>query len=389
MKLLPNAGTEACTENGIDNKELSMPDVSCSYRLKHFRSSRDPDFAAALLVYVRNTAACVRTDTNEITYWLDHFEEATGNPFYVFGVYRDRQLIGFAEAAYLVQERLIALDYVVVDEGHRRNNVFYEFVDQLKRYLERAHPEYRLGIAEVGYGPGQKHPSQENCLVIRLLKLQGFGVIQSVYYQPRLRVDDAESEMQGCLLAYSRPRIDSLRTETYLRIVHALYYSYYLPWKRLNPGAVTKYKEHLDRLYSWVEQSTGQRREIPVNGHKGLLAAPTRKPIMTVHRAVSFSLQALFVVILVMAAMLGLKSFFGLSGTAVAWIYGVAVVSFIAVAGIVSKPARDIFGEIVGRAKHGIRKGSLSPLPGGDPGPGRQLQVQRRKRAAGTQQEKT
>jgi hypothetical protein len=68
--------------------------LSAAYRLKRFRTSRDPDFAAALILYARNTAAALRTDTNEITYWLDNFSARFGNPFYVFGFYRNRQLVG-------------------------------------------------------------------------------------------------------------------------------------------------------------------------------------------------------------------------------------------------------------------------------------------------------
>src|SRR5579872_2925022 len=124
-----------------------------SYVLRRFEASSDPDFPAALLLYVRNTPVPARTDTNEITYWVDHFLERFGNPFYVFGFYRDRELVGYAEAAYLTKPHLIVLDYLVIDEPHRRNNVFFEFVDHLKQYLESAHPDYHYAVAEVCYGP--------------------------------------------------------------------------------------------------------------------------------------------------------------------------------------------------------------------------------------------
>ena len=80
-----------------------------SYRLKRFQSSRDPEFAAALMVYVRNTQPQIRTETNEITYWLDHFAARFGNDFYVFGFYLDEEVVGFAEAAYFREEQLNSL----------------------------------------------------------------------------------------------------------------------------------------------------------------------------------------------------------------------------------------------------------------------------------------
>jgi hypothetical protein len=174
-----------------------MSSGETSYRLMRFRSSRDPDFAAALLLYLRNTQAPVRTDTNEIAYWLDTFAKKFGTPFYAFGFYRDGQLVGYAEGAYLRDERLVVLDYLVIDEVHRRSNVFFELVDHLKRYIESEHPDYRYATVEAGYGPGQKTPTQESVLLTRLLKIQGFRVVRAPYYQPRLSLGDAENEMAG------------------------------------------------------------------------------------------------------------------------------------------------------------------------------------------------
>jgi len=85
----------------------------------------------------------------------------------------------------------MVFDYLVIDKGSRRNNVFFEFVDHLKRYLEEAHPEYRYAVVEVCYGPGQRYPSPEACLLTRLLKVQGFlvarGAIFSASHDARRR----------------------------------------------------------------------------------------------------------------------------------------------------------------------------------------------------------
>jgi hypothetical protein len=344
-----------------------MATSGASYKFKHFQSSRDPDFASALLVYVRNTSAAIRTDTNEIAYWLDRFTEQFGHPFYVFGFYRDDELIGFAEGAYFADERLVVLDYLVIDEANRQNNVFFEFVDQLKRFLEAAHLEYRYAVVEACYGPGLEYPSPETCLLTRLLKLQGFRVIRAPYYQPRLLLDDAESGMQGDLLIYSTTNLDRIHTETYLTIVRCIYYKYYLPWQSITKDPQEAYKKHLDSLYTKIQTELGKKREILVNGHKKILAPPARRPVMTLHKVTSFAIQALIVVILLTAAMLGLKFTFHLSNGSFAAIYGLAVASFIALAGIVSKNARAVFAELASLAKHVLRKGGTTiPLPSGD-----------------------
>ena|SRR5215213_5458903 len=349
-----------------------MTSSRASYRLKRFNSSLDPDFAAALMIYVRNTPSNIRTDTNEITYWLDKFSEKFGDHFHVFGFYRDRRLVGYAEAAYFHDERLIVIDYITIDSSYRRNNVFYEFVDQLKQYFEDTYPEYRYAVAEVTYGSGQQYPSQESRLMVRLLKLQGFNVIHAPYFQPRLMIDDAESEMQADLLIFSTTQLDSISVDTYLSIVHTLYYKYYYRWKSIYPDTTDAYKKHLDELYTKVRSGLKRKKKILVNGHSVILQTPRRKPVVTVHRIVSFSFQALLVIVLLTAAMLGLKAAFNLSNTSFAAVYILAISSFMAVAGIVSKEARLIFAEFVSLAKFFSRRkiGGSKPT---DVGAGRSL----------------
>ena len=324
--------------------------------LRRFERATDPDFSAALLLYARNTPPSSRTETNEISYWLERFHEETGDYFYVFGFYRNGSLVGYAETAYLRSAKIFAIDYLVIEATQRRNNVFYEFVDQIKSYLEEVHPEYRLGVAEVCYGPGQKYPSSESSLVTRLLKIQGFRVARAPYYQPRLMADNAESEMGADLLIYSPEAVESLRTETYLAIVRALYFDYYLPWKRYLPDAEEPYKDHLERLYSKIEVGVSKKSTILINGHKTVLTPTERKPLMTVHRVVSFAFQALVIVVLLTAAMLGLRSAFGLSNMAFVMIFGAALVSFVAVAGIVSQSAREILTDLLTFTTHLIRR---------------------------------
>ena len=312
------------------------------------------------MLYVRNTEPAARTNTNEIAHWTDHFEAQFGTPFYVFGFYRDRELVGFAEAAFLASSNMFAFDYLILDEAHRRNNVFYEFVDHLKRYLEKRHPEYQFGVLETPYGAGEDHPSPEAQLLIRLMKLQGFHVVHAPYYQPRLRLEDAESEMRADLLVYSPAKIQSLKTDTYLAMVRSIYYEYYLPWKSLLPERQDAYREHLDRLFRSISTSVQGKKSVTVNGHKTLLSAPERQRPMTVHRIVMFGLQASLVTLLLTASMLGLKSAFGLSNASFAGVFLLALGSFVALAGIVSKDARDVLAQLLVFAKDVMRLRSKS-----------------------------
>ena len=338
---------------------------SVSYRLKRFETSRDPDFPAALLLYVRNTPSNVRADTNEITYWIDNFVKAFKDDFYVFGFYRNKFLVGYAQAAYFRQERLFALDYIAIDEKQRGNGVFHEFVDQLREYMENAHPEYRYGLAEVTYNePRQKAQSTESHLLVRLFKLQGFRIIRAPYYQPRVMLDDPESEVEGDLLIYSKIDLETLKKETYLGIVNTIYFKHYLRWKNIFPDTQAQYEKYLNDLYRKIETSIGKKSIIMVNGHKSILKPPGKRPVVTLHRFIWFAFQGLLIIILLAAAMFGLKSLFGLSDYTFIIFYIMAIASFMGVVGIVSKEAREMFSEILELTKFLLskRENDLTPI---------------------------
>src|SRR4051812_37144291 len=109
-----------------------MPSATSTYRLKRFTDSRDPDFAGALLIYVRYTPPSIRSDAREIIHWLDNLPQQLKETFYVFGFYRNRQLVGYAQATYFPTEYLYFIEYLTIDEKQRSNNVFFEMVEQIK-----------------------------------------------------------------------------------------------------------------------------------------------------------------------------------------------------------------------------------------------------------------
>jgi len=338
--------------------------IRSSYKLKRFLSTADADFAAALMLYVRNTPHAIRTNSNEISSWLDNTPSSFGGTFYVFGFYRDRKLIGYSEASYFPAEQLLVFDYITIDEGQRGNHVFFEFVDHLRRYLEGLHPEYRYAVAEVAYGSGEQQPSQDSRLLTRLLKLQGFHVIRAQYFQPRLAINDAESEMPADLLILSTSASERIQVDTYLRIVRTIYFEYYLPWYTGTPEVTKTYHKHLDRLYSRIQASVKRKQYIVVNGHKSILHPPAVDSISNTHRPVLvFAVQSLGLVGVLFAILLSLRAAFHLTDNSLVAIYLLALLSFLAVAGVVSKEARLIFTHTLGAVKTFFGKSSFDSTP--------------------------
>ncbi len=340
-----------------------MVGTRTSYRLKRFESATDPDFAAAILVYVRNTAGSIRTESNQITSWLEAPPSGFKGVFYVFGFYLNEQLVAFAEASYFSHAELLMFDYLVIEESVRRNNIFFEFTDHLRQYFEIAHPEYRYVVAEVGYGPGEQFPSRTSQLIARLLKLQGFRVVKAPYFQPRLVWSDAETEMRADLLIFTDEPVDRIQRETYLRIVKAIYFDYYLPWMDTHTLHGPVYKKYLEQLFERIDRNTGRNRIIELNGHNVVLQPAGAKTSPRTARMIRFPIQALAVVVVLSTAMLILRHSFSLSDTSLAFVFCLAMLSYMATAGVVSKEARDMFERLASHLKEVFYRtgGGLKP----------------------------
>lgn len=312
-----------------------------TYRLLRFTSPDDRGYAEALRVYLRNIPPTLRTDTNEIGHWLQHFADDGDDRFYVFGFLIDGASVGFAEVAYFARGETFVVDYLVVDPRHRGNNTFYEFIAQLTANLEQEHPEYRYVLAEVSRMTDGKS-NEENELVVRLLKMQGFKVVQAPYVQPRLGIKHAEAEMRADLLILCRENLSSLRRETYLDLVRMLYFDYYARWYSIRSSETDEYHTYLTSLYERMADAV-PGDSVVVNGHRTLLqpAAPTEDPM---HKTlIDFTAKTLLVLVFFTAALLFLKKTFALTDTSFAAMYVLALLSLFAIMGVLSPQARNIF----------------------------------------------
>lgn len=165
-----------------------MPTVTrSSYSLRQFTSSSDKDFAEALSLYMRYTPPAVRTNTNEITYWIDNAGEYQQNKLLVLGFYCGKRIIGFSEMAYLADSKVLVIDYLAIESSFRKNNVFFEFIEHARSFIAELRLDVRYIVTEIGKFSSTVPPDSSRSLV-RLLKFAGFKVAKVTYYQPQLGV---------------------------------------------------------------------------------------------------------------------------------------------------------------------------------------------------------
>lgn len=319
-----------------------------TYRLVRYRSANDRGYAAAIDIYIRNIAPRVKTDTDEIAYWLEHFSEHDTDQLYVFGFLMDGVPIGFGMAAYFGNAELFIVDYIVIEKQFRKNNTFYEFVDQITVYLERERPGYRYCVAEVCRLSDTDEPSDESRAVIRLLKQQGFAVVRAPYTTPRLGLGAFEAELRTDLLILSREKLESIHSETYRSIVRTIFFDYFGRWYSIYEDEVTAYNAYLEQLCERVLRDSPHPR-VPVNGHKVVMTESTPTPP---HRQlINFTALALLCIAIFSGALFYMKHRLQLSDISFTIVYVLILVTTFGVMAVVSAEARLVFYRIMSLAR--------------------------------------
>lgn len=320
---------------------------SVTYRLKRFTSATDPGFSDALAIYVRCIPPSLRTDTNEIAYWVENYSRTYEDKFLVYGLYANREVAGYAQLAYFQTERLLVADYLVTDPKYRKHNVFFEFSEHLRTALTRDVGEVDYTVVELGYVESGGRLTDHGKVLVRLLKISGFGVVKAEYHQPQLGMSNHESEMRAVLMisAGNLFKISTLKTETYLRIVHAIYYKHYLRWYSIYTDQQSDYEKKLNRLYAAIKASTSKEKSVQVNGHQTV-----EKGESTVSQGTSdfrFAVFSSLCIIVLLFLLLGVRELFRVPLMATVVVFLVLLVAFVAFLAVQSERAYKVMDRLM------------------------------------------
>lgn len=271
------------------------------YELKRFKSAKHPDLLKALKLYTEYTEPALRTDTKEIMYCIDFWNENFDDPFYVLGFYYNELLIGFCELAYFTKEKFVIVDYLVIQENYRKNNTFYQFVEEIRTFLENQNIQYSYIVAEVACYNETLEPPESSKLLIKLLKMSQFGVVKCNYYVPKVDIDDFESTMRSVMMIYSLNKSNQIKKETFFQIVDAIYHKYYQRWHNLFVDETEKdrYANEIEELKSLLQKELKSKNVIDINGLNSLFPVKitysddnlkNRRLIKTITAAVLFAI---------------------------------------------------------------------------------------------------
>lgn len=213
--------------NGMDNMDKNI-DIQLKYKLKRLTDTKSDEFHNALRIYSQNITYDPKTNTNEIAYWINHIESFSGCTPFFFALFLNNQIIGYAELAYIKEARILAIDYIVIDNQYKSNSAFYAFYHLIINYFDRLGIDYDFITKEILCRFNQTKIHKED---IRIYELENFKVINALYIHPQLETNNAESRKEALLMLYQKDQTYyELKSETYISIVKAIYFQYYEIW---------------------------------------------------------------------------------------------------------------------------------------------------------------
>ena len=254
-----------------------MSHIRAVYELRRFTRASDPDFQAALQLYIRLIPGPVRTYSNEIAHWIECYSDFAPDQFCVLGLYHDTSIIGYAQFAYFHRERIIAFDYLLLHEQHRTQGRYFQFIELLKRWVDDQNWEVDYVVAEVAIDLAPHEPNKQPPL-IELFKQAGFAVADCPYYQPQLGLDNEQSDIQAYFLVRSGEGMPSIAATVFIKLVETVYFRHYQRWYQPFLEERKRYEQVLIKRFSEIKAATANRERIELDGVKETVTTEPSPP---------------------------------------------------------------------------------------------------------------
>lgn len=236
-----------------------MDSLKNSFLIKRIKKTVDIDYLLAIKIYNEATPIDIKTNTNEITFWIDSpLDSQTRFELMTFMLYLDEKIVGFAMMSYLIQTRIVVIDYISIYEEYRKNVTFFPYISLLQSYLNENNYNVSYILNEVSNKNQGLGIDKESRVFKRLFCMEGFGRINAKYYTPPLGLDNYESVFEAFLYVKSSDNIRTITKDTYLKIITSIYYDYFYTWYTpfFMEDEKSKYKNKLDDCIKKIEKET-------------------------------------------------------------------------------------------------------------------------------------
>jgi hypothetical protein len=261
-------------------------------------------YAQVEKVYIESMGLTARTETNEIAYWRDRYNDEfghLGDRLFVFGLLREKEAIGFALVFYFKSHNLLVVDHITIKEPARHFGAFFYFKELIAQHIadEALQVDYVL-VEIVTSKEGDPHPVEPH-LLIDLLKQREFKVVRMEYYTPSIRVPDYQNRIATTLMMMRHDRGDRIASGTMLALLECVLFNLYIRWYTPHSRDLRGFKKQIAGLFSLYREQLSKEQYVTLNGS----AHPnTTLPIIAKPRAIAEPTNVIVIPVLLLVALL-------------------------------------------------------------------------------------
>lgn len=228
--------------------------IESSFSIKLITNPLDKDYLKSLSIYNSTTPVNIKTNSNEITYWIT----PKNNKFkiYTFSLFIGDINIGFAMAAYLFDTRNLVIDYIAIDDSYRNNTVFLAFFNLVQIFFQHHKIDINYTLIEISNKNNGADIDRESTFFLKFLCLEEFSKVDHEYISLPLGTNNTESGFSSYLYIRSTDRQNTISKDTFLSFIRNIYYDYYLEWYKplLSVDELNSYNCLVQNLLSQLTQ---------------------------------------------------------------------------------------------------------------------------------------
>ena len=230
------------------------------FSVKRVCKSSDVDYIEAIKIYNETTPVDIKTNTNEITYWLDNTSESSKFELLLFVLYLEGEIIGFAMLSYLKNRRILVHDYLALKDAFRVNVALVVYMSLILNYVNSKGYIVDFYLTEMSHKNDGKEVDKETAFFHKLLCIEGFGFINTLYRTLPLGVDNYESNHDAWIyIKKFGDTMSSINRDTFSNIIKGLYFDYYETWYSafLSTADMDSFRGVIDVSYKEFEKRLG------------------------------------------------------------------------------------------------------------------------------------
>lgn len=237
------------------------------FLIKRISKSTNEDYISALKIYNETTPPEIKTNTNEITYWLENNREEYPFEVMLFSLYLNDSVIGLAMVNYIKKQKIIVFEYLALQSFYRSNAVFFTYLGLIQNYINDQNIDVSYYITEINNRNNGENIDKESKIFKRLLCLENYGKINAQYYSLPLGLYNYESHFESVLYIKTNDNLSQLSKETYIDIVRAIYFDYYITWYQpfMTKDEYISYQKNVNQIYDKLLQDISSKKYCEVS----------------------------------------------------------------------------------------------------------------------------